>query len=292
MSDKTPYLFWPQAIGPYESDLNQLLTALENDTAHFLIAVEVCLKELSPYPNAETARLKYNAYLHVLRDLLRQEWLPEVQQGRLYLYPPAWINATNDEQTVHRQKEAIRHSLGWERQAQFQKPSVREFIEYMERERAFAGQSVSIHSLMADGERLACQLQVIASLNEEEQPEQIKKVIKPYLQLVTEGARCEHTGLPLQDVWRYFRYQWATPYNPTPGRQMFYLVRDANQPFHPIIGIAALGSSLVQLTARDDVIGWTTKAFKRRLFADEFNNVEAEKVSHVMLTTLTVPTYG
>ncbi|MCI0564897.1 MAG: DUF4338 domain-containing protein [Chloroflexi bacterium] len=286
MSDTTPYLFWPQAIGPYESDLNQLLATLENEATLFLKHVTTCLSELSRYPNAEEARLKYEAYLRVLSDLLRQEWQPELRQGRLYLYPPVWTQVTDDSEAVDRHREAIRKSLSWERRAQFQKQSVREFIDYMERERAFAGNSVSIRSLMADGEVLACQLQAISRLNEEAQKEQIVCAIKPYLQLVTSEARCIYTGLRLQDVWRYFRYKWATPYNPTPGRQMFYLVRDANQTFHPIIGIAALGSSLVQLTVRDDKIGWTPTAFKQRLFSDDFDETQAQTIGRMLLATL------
>ncbi|MBE2202329.1 MAG: DUF4338 domain-containing protein [Anaerolinea sp.] len=286
MSDTTPYLFWSQTIGPYESDLNQLLAILEKGTLGFLAKVETALNKLSCYPNAEEERLKYEAYLHVLRDLLRQEWRPEVRQGRLYLYPPASVEVTDGKDPVQQHKDAIRNSLDWERKAQFHKKSVQEFIAYVERERAFAGHAVSIRLLIADGKRLARQLHAIAQLDEAAQAGPLGEVIQPYLQLVTDKARCEYTGLLLQDVWRYFRYQWATPYNPTPGRQMFYLVRDANQPFHPIIGIAALGSSLVQLTARDDVIGWTPKAFEKRLFADDFDDDQAEKIGRMMLKTL------
>lgn len=292
MSTTPPHLFWPQGIGPYEFDLNLLLTALAEDDPDFLAKVESALEDLSHYPNAEEERLKYEAYLYVLRDLLRQEWMPEVRQGRLYLYPPMPAKAEDGEEAIEQSKEVARNSLDWERQAQFQKKSVQKFIVYMERERAFDGQIVSIRSLMADGAALARRLQAVAQLDVKEQTEQIAEVIKPYLQLVIDKARCEFTGLRLQDVWRYFRYTWATPYNPTPGRQMFYLVRDAGQPFHPVVGIAALGSSLVQLTARDDVIGWTPNAFARRLFADDFTNAEAKQVSYMMRATRTTSTCG
>lgn len=286
MSDTTPYLFWPQSLGPYESDLNQLLATLENEEIPFLERVTVSLKELSYFPNAEEERLRYEAYLRVLGDLLRQEWQPEIWQGRLHLYPPIWTEVVSGEEAVQQHKEAIRKSLSWERKVQFQKQSVREFINYMERERAFAGRSVSIRSLIADGAALAQQLQAISTLNEEVQKDQIVSAIEPYLQLVTDEVRCAHTGLRLQDIWRYFRYKWATPYNPTPGRQMFYLVRDANQPFHPVMGIAALGSSLVQLTVRDDEIGWTPTGFEQRLFSDDFDEVQAQTIASMLRTTL------
>ncbi len=42
---------------------------------------------------------------------------------------------------------------------------------------------------------------------------------------------------------------------------MLLLVRDRAAPFHPVIGIAALGSAIVQIKERDDWIGWQSQAF-------------------------------
>lgn len=50
-----------------------------------------------------------------------------------------------------------------------------------------------------------------------------------------------------------------------PGRNLFYLVRDAKQKYHPIIGIFALGNSVLNLTVRDDDIGWTLDAIKKNM---------------------------
>ncbi|HVS37683.1 MAG TPA: Druantia anti-phage system protein DruA, partial [Gemmataceae bacterium] len=47
------------------------------------------------------------------------------------------------------------------------------------------------------------------------------------------------------------------PYRTVPGRTMMVLVRDAAAPFHPVVGIAALSSSAVAVTVRDEKIGWT-----------------------------------
>ena len=60
------------------------------------------------------------------------------------------------------------------------------------------------------------------------------------------------TGYWLSDIWRYFRYTWSIPYKTMPGRNIYYLVRDALQPYHPIIGIFALGNSVLNLTVRDN----------------------------------------
>ena len=158
--------------------------------------------------------------------------------------PPLWIESVRGSEAVQKQKAAIRASLNYERLAQLKKPSVQDFIHKMERTRLFKGQPVSIFSLYADGEELANDLVAVQNLSdEEERTEAICRVIQPYLQQVTPDARCEYTGFLLNDVWRYIRHTWSIPYNATPGRNIFYLVRDTARPFHPIIGIAALGSS-------------------------------------------------
>ena len=67
------------------------------------------------------------------------------------------------------------------------------------------------------------------------------------MQLVAPGERCRHTGLLLTDIWRYFRHTWTNYYATTPGRTMQLLVRDRAATFHPVIGIAALVSAIVQI---------------------------------------------
>ncbi|HEY9228259.1 MAG TPA: Druantia anti-phage system protein DruA [Gemmatimonadaceae bacterium] len=92
--------------------------------------------------------------------------------------------------------------------------------------------------------------------------------VQPYVQVVEPGAVDHVTGLRLMDVWRYFRHTWTTTYNSTPGRKMYVLIRDRAVPEHPVIGIAALGSAIVQLSDRDRWIGWSSDAFLARLQAE------------------------
>ena len=49
------------------------------------------------------------------------------------------------------------------------------------------------------------------------------------LQLVEADKRCELTGVKLADIWRYFRFTWSLPYNTSPGRNLYFLIRDAGQ---------------------------------------------------------------
>ena len=50
-----------------------------------------------------------------------------------------------------------------------------------------------------------------------------------------------------------------------PGRNIYYLVRDEAQENHPVIGIFALGNSILNLTVRDNDIGWTVDAVEANM---------------------------
>lgn len=286
MTESTLQLFWPDPIGPYQTDLDQLVKRLES-AATPVSCVEHALKNFPNYPSQKDDELRFRAYLYVLRDLLRQGWQPHIRQGQLYLKPPAWTEKADNPDLIKQHREAVRNSLDWERSHQFEQPSVRQFIRKMERVNIFGNQQVSVRNLIADGQALAAKLRAAIARPESEQIGALQEAVQPYLQQVETGTRCRFTNLLLQDIWRYFRYTWRTPYNATPGRNMFYLVRDAAQPFHPIIGIAALGSSLVQLTARDDIIGWTPAAFDARLTGAEFDDFEANLIIDTLHKTLT-----
>ena len=178
---------------------------------------------------------KYMAALSVLVDLSLQGWIFDFQDDQLTL---KMENDSIDD------KEKIRYRLSAERNAQFKSESVARFIKYMETERSYNGTPVSVRCLIGNKDSL------ILAIREGRQ------VCEPYIQMVT-GDRDEHTGFKLSDIWRYFRYTWSIPYKTMPGRNIYYLVRDRLQPYHPIIGIFALGNSVLNLTVRDDDIGWT-----------------------------------
>ena len=134
---------------------------------------------------------------------------------------------------------------------QLRTDTVQAFIRKMERRTWCGGRSVSITSLMRDGRELADGLRGHIS-----DGKPLCDVTQPYLQIVQSGATCEHTGLLLTDIWRYFRHTWTMPYQSVPGRSMMMLVRDAAAEHHPIMGIAALGSAAVKVKQRDEVLGW------------------------------------
>lgn len=209
-----------------------------------IIDVEIKKLEIGSIGECEDIELlKYAASLNVLRDLSQQGWCFEVQGDSLNLR----MEEDNLDDKAH-----IRYRLSAERNAQFKVESIKKFILKMETPRNHNGEIVSVRNLIGDKDQLIRFIQ-----NNE-------KVCDPYIQLASHDKDI-YTGLDLSDVWRYFRYTWAIPYKTMPGRNLFYLVRDRRQQYHPIIGIFALGNSVLNLTVRDDDIGWTLEAIKKNM---------------------------
>ena len=210
--------------------------------------------------NPSVDALKSLVYLNVVADLVAHGWtLSVMSKGRIKL---SFDDAAQD----IRSKDQVRNRHLLERDEQLREASVREFICGMERRRLTRGGWHSIFSLMRDGRQLAQQLEGIDTIGDAEtRSARLSDTIRPYLQFVRNGGVCEHTGLLLSDIWRYFRHTWVTAYRSVPGRSMMILVRDATAPCHPVIGIAALGSAVVQQRVRDEWIGWDSARSLERL---------------------------
>ncbi len=192
----------------------------------------------------------------VLADLFNQGWSVGVSGGHVSVgVPDMAVDVTIEKERV-RQQELIK------RNEQISIPSVNRFIAEMERPREYHGRFVSIFNLMRDGAGLESALRSVA---DQPAPEALHAVIDPYVQVVNYADRCPFTGLRLGDVWRYFRHTWSNQYTSTPGRTMLLLIRDRAADDHPVIGIAALGSPIVQIRERDDWIGWQAAPFLREL---------------------------
>lgn len=192
--------------------------------------------------------------VNIFCDLRGQGWQFRTTRKAVQALPPTTSNGVGDE------KARVRAAHLIERDAQLHQPSVRKFVSDMERRRFYRGEWHSIFSLLRDGRDLSARLACAASSPLGNGRLQILKgAIDPYIQFVHPGERCEFTGLELSDIWRYFRHTWLTTYQSTPGRKMFILIRDRAASNHPVVGIAALGSPIMQLGVRDNWIGWTAK---------------------------------
>jgi len=193
----------------------------------------------------------------VLADLAMQGWRIRVRANRVTVCAP--LQVADDPSA---EKARIRRQELLKRDAQLRKESVQKFLRSMERPRLFNKRFTSVFCLMRDGRELAKALQRARESMGDDWASDLAKVVDPYLQFVnSEDVTCAFTGLRLMDIWRYFRHTWTNQYTTIPGRTMAFLVRDRMAPFHPIVGIGALGSPVMQISERDKWIGWHAEPF-------------------------------
>lgn len=192
------------------------------------------------------------AAAHAAIDLVAQGWTVRVDRLGPLFSPPAMQHDRDAE------KERIRAQEHLRRDEQLRKPSVRRFVQKMERPHPHGEKLLSIFDLMRDGRELSETLK--ADLDG-------RTAIQPYVQIVDDST-CDRTGFKLQDIWRYFRHTWSNAYATVPGRSMPILVRDAATPHHAVIGLAAISSPVVQIAERDTWMGWETDQFLRDVRAN------------------------
>ena len=247
--------FRPRLALGYQQDLNSLieeLTAMHAVEAGAILdaAISALDERQSALQTFGLSRMDlgptvhYGATLRVLRDLLDQGWtIREDDEGIILDAPGRGAVRLDDPEAA---KETIRRSFAFARDAQLSEPSTLAFIRTTERR--------GVHRLFASGTELAARLTAQGTAG-----------VQPVLQVIDPGARDVTTGVLLQDVWRYARHFWSIPYQSTPGRNVFYLIRDAALPERPLIGIAALGNPVLGLAKRDDYFGWSANGLERRL---------------------------
>jgi Domain of unknown function (DUF4338) len=213
--------------------------------------------------SAPTDRQFLLAAGHVLADLVVQGWQLRAHGSRVELQAPTQVGEDRAAE-----KARIRRQELINRDAQLRRPAVRKFLRSMERIRIFKGKFTSIFSLLRDGRDLAEGLRKAREHSNNGWAGALASVVDPYVELVpSEEATCAFTGLRLMDIWRYFRHTWTNQYTSVPGRSMIFLVRDRTAPFHPIVGIGALSSPVMQIRERDTWIGWHPDTFLARIKA-------------------------
>lgn len=211
-------------------------------------------------------RKKYRAVWLLFRDLIRASWKACYRDGVLYMSLPTLKGVKFHDVSSPELKTLLR---SWMKESRHERLlTYTDFIRAME---SHSSSKQSIEVLIADGEELVSRLEMV---NNGSLP--LEEAVQPYLQLVTENERDSYTGLKLSEIWRYFRLTWSTPAETTPGRTMQYLIRDAAHPMHAIMGIASLENCAVQITCRDDYIGWNQKAFIDKLLASDSQNARLE----------------
>ncbi len=233
------------------SDINEQTSPLDIERIadeEIIWAQSVCTYNLGQ-------RKKYRAVWMLFRDLTRASWKACYRDGVLYMSLPSLNGADIHDGSSPEVKKLLRSWMSESRHERL--VSYTDFIQRMERKNT---SEHSIDELIADGEELSKRLKRV---QKGEIP--ASQAVKPYLQLVVENEKDEFTGIKTSEIWRYFRLTWSTPAETTPGRTMQYLIRDAAHPMHAVMGIASLENCAVQITCRDDYIGWNQKAFIERI---------------------------
>ncbi len=84
------------------------------------------------------------------------------------------------------------------------------------------------------------------------------------------------------DLFRVLRFYWSSPYSEYVGRRIKLLIRDSALPRKPVIGIAAIGSSIVHIPERDKWIGWDRETRTKNLVY----TMDAYVLAHCLPTTV------
>ena len=225
----------------------------------------VLLQRALMLSNSENLPEKHQALFRasalVLTDLALQGW-----QLRILRDNRVTVATQSSSRSRQQTRDAIRMQELLKRDAQLARPSVRAFIDRMETKRLFDGHVSSILDLMRDGQELTDALRDVRK--SPPNGKGLDSVVKPYIEFVDSKKRCRFTGLRLMDIWRYFRHTWTNQYTSVPGRSMSILVRDAAAKNHPVMGIAAISSPIIQISDRDKWLGWHPDAFIGRVQAN------------------------
>jgi hypothetical protein len=241
------------------------LHRLQQQGAHSVRIDALCQDEIrwaASAPGLNGCREKYEACARLLTDLAKLRWRVVPDGFGIELAAPNARRVPANETAAY--KDSVRQELSSQLRQQFAQKSVRTFIRKMEQPAPSAKKKRSVLELIADGRELRTRLLAASETNNTERTALCAGAVRPYLQLVEPDAKDEFTGHPLSDIWRYFRYTWSIPATNVPGRNLFYLIRDAAHPSHAVMGITGLSNAPLALGDRDRALGWTATATQER----------------------------
>jgi len=259
--------FRPRLEGDFRIRFYNAASAITSDMVYTNI-IDIANNEINWVENEcfinIEQRKKYRAIWFLFRDLIRASWKACYRDGVLYMTSPT-LNYSGKNNSSPEAKSLLRAWMSESRHERLL--TYTDFINRMENK---DNGKASIIDLIADGKELEERLR-----KARDGKLHVNEAVKPYLQLVQENEKDKYTGLKLSEIWRYFRLTWSTPAETTPGRTMLYLIRDAAHPMHAVMGIASLENCAVQITCRDNFIGWNQGAFIEKLL--KLNDKEAKK---------------
>ncbi len=274
--------FRPNLQGIFRERFYEKIQIFDNESLTTLDIAEIVKIEVEWVSNDCNINIEqreiYRAAWLLLRDLIRTGWIYELREGVLELTLPSAENTSVTQEQMKKIKDQLRDCMEMSRLERLEES--KEFISRME---SGFGAKGKIQDLIADKMELYELLNSISKMNSEnDKLNALRTGIIPYLDYVDNSVD-EITGLKKSDIWRYFRYSWSNTSESTPGRTMLYLIRDAGQKNHPIMGIASLENTALQLTKRDDYLGWTPDAFIDSIqnSKDSYENKISELITYI-----------
>ena len=250
--------FRPKLEGDFKNRFYKVVSTISSETPSneiIRLAEEEITWAEECYYNLEQ-RVKYRAIWFLLKDLINARYKAEYKNGALYMDMPTLTKQDLQSNSISEIKNLMRSWMSESRHERI--VDGKEFVLRMEKTSTTRR---SVAELIADGNELVDRLE--RALNGELE---LSEVIDPRLELVEEDSRDEgFTNQKLSDIWQYFRLTWSSAYENTPGRTIRYLIRDYAHPMHAVMGIASLENCTVQITTRDDYLGWTLSGFVKRI---------------------------
>lgn len=251
--------FRPKLEGDFNNRFYRAVSGITASTnANTILEIaetEIKWVENDCYYNIEQRR-KYRAIWYLLKDLINASYRAEYRNGTLMMSLPSVSSHEILNSSIPEVKATLRSWMAESRHERI--VAGKDFVTRMERG---SSTRMPVTELIADGHELANRL-----LQAKRGEISICEAVDPHLELVVENKRDEgYTGQKLSDIWQYFRLTWSSAYENTPGRTIRYLIRDYAHPRHAVMGIASLENCTVQITSRDDNLGWTLAGFVRRI---------------------------
>ena len=277
--------FRPALEGPLASRFfREIRTAVTSGSAESIELASLADAEVAWSQSRESVNPLQHAIFRacwlLLRDLHRIGWRLRWRSNTLELGRPELASKPSSPAEICAHKQAVREAMSFARTDRIEQ--YREFIERVLSPSPNGLATQPMQCLIADGREIARDLTKAArARSDEKRSSLLRTALQPYLQLVNENERCEHTGHRLSDIWRFFRFTWANPPETTPGRTLLYLIRDASRPFHPVMGLLSLENSALRIACRDHALGWTPDSI-----VDEFVTARDSKAVRRRITFL------
>jgi len=156
----------------------------------------------------------------VITDLAAQGWEMRARRGRVEVRPPTVNGDRATEKARVRSQELVK------RDAQLRQPSVRRFLDAMEKNRLHQGRFVSIFTVMRDGRELAAGLLEARTHFDNGWADALSQLVDPYLDFVVSRMRSAPTPGSVDGYLALLPPHVEQPAHQCPGRTMHFLVRD------------------------------------------------------------------